>query len=57
MCVTTSGPILAASGNGEAALKKFKEGLDLAARDMKGGPEVAQSYTCTVLLTKKVGEA
>ena len=50
------GADLAASGDGEAAQEKFKDGQELAVRTIQRGPEVAQSYTLAVLLTK-VGEA
>ena len=56
MRVTTWVSDLAASGDGEAAQEKFKYGQELAVRTMQRGPEVAQSYTLAVLLTK-VGEA
>ena len=41
----------------EAAHEKFREVLDLAVRAMQLGPEVAQSCTLAVILTKRVEEA
>ena len=55
-CVSRRGCRFGAAGDGEAAQKKFKEGEELAVRALKRGPEVEQSYTLAVLLTKKVGE-